>query len=381
MGSCNFPIVKLYDIIIVGGGLAGLTAANALLRFGYSVLVYEVKPYPHHKVCGEYVSNEVLPYLNTIGINLHDLGGVSISKLEMSAVKGKKTSLSLDLGGVGISRYALDNALYEEGLKSGVHFLFEKVYNIQFETDRFAVSGDNSENNARVVIGAYGKRSVLDKTLNRRFITVKNSWLAVKSHYKNNEFPSDLVALHNFNGGYAGLSKTETGAVNFCYLTNYESFKKYNDIDAFNHEEVGKNAYLKDFLATSEPIFDAPLTIAQISFQRKEPVVDHILMCGDTAGLIHPLCGNGMAMAIHSAKLASECIDGYLRDKTMGRQLMEEEYSRHWNVTFKTRLWFGRKLQYILTHKKVMGIGLKTIGKSESLLKSIIRKTHGKSIV
>jgi len=381
MGSRNFPLVKSYDIIIVGGGLAGLTAANALVRIGYGVLVYEAKPYPHHKVCGEYVSNEVLPYLDTIGINLHEYGGVSISKFEMSTVKGKKISLSLDLGGVGISRYALDNALYEEARKSGVHFLFEKVGNIQFESDRFVVSGDNSSIDARVVIGAYGKRSVLDKTLNRSFIAVKNSWLAVKSHYENNEFPSDLVALHNFNGGYAGLSKTETGAVNFCYLANYKNFKKYNDIDEFNSKEVSKNVYLKDFLATSEPIFEKPLTIAQISFQKKEPVIGHILMCGDTAGLIHPLCGNGMAMAIHSAKFASECIDLFLRNKTMGRKEMEREYSRLWNAAFKNRLWFGRKLQYILTHKNVMDIGLKTIGKSQSLLKSIISKTHGKSIV
>jgi flavin-dependent dehydrogenase len=38
-------------------------------------------------------------------------------------------------------------------------------------------------------------------------------------------------------------------------------------------------------------------------FQQKKKLENHILMIGDTAGLIHPLCGNGMAMAIHSAKI------------------------------------------------------------------------------
>jgi hypothetical protein len=48
--------------------------------------------------------------------------------------------------------------------------------------------------------------------------------------------------------------------------------------------------------------FEKPLTISQVSFEEKK-CENHIIMIGD-AGLIHPLCGNGMAMAIHSAKLA-----------------------------------------------------------------------------
>jgi 2-polyprenyl-6-methoxyphenol hydroxylase-like FAD-dependent oxidoreductase len=51
--------------------------------------------------------------------------------------------------------------------------------------------------------------------------------------------------------------------------------------------------------------FEKPLTISQVSFEEK-CIENHIIMIGDTAGLIHPLCGNGMAMAIHSAKLATE---------------------------------------------------------------------------
>ncbi|MFX0556923.1 NAD(P)/FAD-dependent oxidoreductase [Maribacter sp. CXY002] len=373
--------MKKYDVLIVGGGLAGLTAANALARLGYGVLVYEAKPYPHHKVCGEYVSNEVLPYLKTLGIDLLKLGGVPITTFEISTLNGHKTSVPLDLGGTGISRYALDNILYKEALSQGVNFLFEKVSDIQCKTDEFLVTSDNHTLKANMVIGAYGKRSSLDKALKRDFIGVKNSWLAVKSHYRNDDFPNDVVALHNFKGGYGGLSKTETGAVNFCYLAHYESFKKCNTIEEFNTKEVSKNKHLQQFLDSSEPIFEKPLSIAQISFHKKEPVVNHVLMCGDTAGLIHPLCGNGMAMAIHSAKLAAECIHAYFQHKGVGRKHMEQEYCRIWNSNFKNRLWYGRNLQYILLHKNIMNLGLKTIGKSDYLLKSIIKKTHGNGII
>lgn len=49
-----------------------------------------------------------------------------------------------------------------------------------------------------------------------------------------------------------------------------------------------------------------------------------MLMIGDTAGLIHPLCGNGMAMAIHSAKIASELCVLYLNEKKISRNELEE---------------------------------------------------------
>ena len=52
------------EVLILGGGLAGLTSAIHLLKLGLQVTVIEKNNYPKHKVCGEYISNEVLPYLD-----------------------------------------------------------------------------------------------------------------------------------------------------------------------------------------------------------------------------------------------------------------------------------------------------------------------------
>ena len=122
------------------------------------------------------------------------------------------------------------------------------------------------------------------------------------------------------------------------------------------------------------------MTIAQISFDKKEAVVDHMLMCGDTAGLIHPLCGNGMAMAIHSAKIASELVLQYFNDSNYKRHQLESDYKKIWTKTFSKRLWFGRKLQRILLNKTMVSMAIRTVGKSETLLKYIITKTHGELI-
>ena len=372
--------MNVHDIIIIGGGLAGLTAALDLSQYGYDILVFEPNTYPHHKVCGEYVSTEVTPYLRSLGIDLTLVGAVEITAFQISTVNGSMAKTKLPLGGMGISRYAFDNLLYEKAKERQVKFVFSKVSGVHYDKDRFEVTVDGESYAAKVVLGAYGKRSVLDKSLQRNFISKKEPWLAVKGHFYYEGFPENLVALHNFEGGYGGLSKIETGAVNFCYLTAYDSFKKYNDIDRFNQNVVSENTHLRDFLSEARPVFENPLTIAQISFEKKEPVVDHILMCGDTAGLIHPLCGNGMAMAIHSAKLASGFIRNYLEEKTYGRTQMEKDYVKTWNKTFRSRLWYGRKLQYMLLNNKYMDMGVRVVGSSQGLLRAIIAKTHGRPI-
>jgi len=374
-------LVNNYDVSIVGGGLAGLTAAIHLSQEKHSVLVLEKKPYPHHKVCGEYVSNEIIPYLKFLGVTMSKSGAVQIDNLILSTASGKSTKAKLPLGGIGISRYNFDNLLYQKAIEYGVQFKFESVKAIDYSDNSFQIATENGNAyTSRIAIGAYGKRSALDKQMQRDFIKRKSGWLGVKAHYELNEFKENQVALHNFRGGYGGLSKTETGAVNFCYLASYKSFQKEKNVSNFNENVVAKNPFLYEFLEKANPIFDAPLTIAQISFEQKKSVENHILMCGDTAGLIHPLCGNGMAMAIHSAKIASERINLYLTDKTYTRQALEMNYEKDWNATFKSRLWMGRQLQSLLLNEGMSNLALKAVTTCPPLLRKLIKTTHGNPI-
>ncbi|WP_209400498.1 NAD(P)/FAD-dependent oxidoreductase [Pseudozobellia sp. WGM2] len=370
-----------YDVVIIGGGLAGLTAALHLAKNKYNVLVIEKNQYPNHKVCGEYVSNEVVPYLDSLGIALPSAGAASINHLLLSTTDGNHLKAELPLGGQGISRYTLDDILYNEALSNEVDFLFEDAAQVLFKYSFFeVVTGFSKSITSRIVIGAYGKRSTLDKKLNRRFIATKSSWMAVKSHYEYSDFPKSQVALHNFQGGYGGLSKTESGAVNFCYLASYESFKKEKNIESFNSHVVAQNPFLKEFLANAKPLFEQPLTIAQISFEPKSIVENHLLMCGDSAGLIHPLCGNGMAMAIHSAKIAAECIHDFFTNGSENRQVLERRYLKQWQKAFKKRLWYGRQLQRLLLLPKLSSYALSLIIKYPAIINKIIKATHGQPL-
>ncbi|MEX0290629.1 MAG: NAD(P)/FAD-dependent oxidoreductase [Flavobacteriaceae bacterium] len=372
--------MKIYDVIIIGGGLAGLTAALHLSESQLSILLIEKHQYPHHKVCGEYLSNEVAPYLKKLGVLLPN--PVSIKTLQLSTVKGTTLTTPLPLGGMGISRYTLDYALYNKVLEKGVEVKFGSVKAVDFEKNTFILGTvDGHSYLAEIVIGAYGKRSGIDKHLQRSFIKSKSPWLAVKSHYHAKGFPDELVALHNFRGGYGGLSKTEKGEINFCYLANYKIFTKYKDIEHFNSQVVTQNPFLAEFLSSASPVFDKPITIAQISFERKQAVERHMLMCGDAAGLIHPLCGNGMAMAIHSAKMAAELVLEYFGSISPDRRVLENQYAHEWETTFKRRLIAGRRLQSMLLHPVWADKLMQLAVKSPLVLRRIIKSTHGQPLI
>src|ERR1700712_1432967 len=129
------------DIIIVGGGLAGLFNAILLNRAGLQVTVIERKSYPFHRVCGEYISNEVIPFLSGLDIDLNTLDVARINRLQVTAVSGTVLSKKLDLGGFGLSRYTFDNYLYKKALAEGVTFLLDtKVEDIVFKDEQFEVT-------------------------------------------------------------------------------------------------------------------------------------------------------------------------------------------------------------------------------------------------
>ena len=371
--------MPIIDVIVVGGGLAGLTSALHLSKLGIRVTLVEKHSFPRHKVCGEYLSNEVLPYLNFLGIDPFDSGAKKINDFEFSSVGGRAAKAKLPLGGFSISRYTLDYLLFNAAVNAGVKIIQDTVTNVEFKEEQFRIDLKNQNAIRGVfVIGAFGKRSILDQKLGRDFIRSKAPYLAIKAHFKG-DYPENLVGLHHFYGGYCGVSNVEDDKINICYITEYDQFKKYKNIEDFEHKVMCDNARLKTILKNVKPAFTKPLTISQISFAAKPIVEDHILMSGDSAGMIHPLSGNGMSMAIQSAKMISELLEQYFNG-SISRKEVEKKYTEQWNRAFKLRLQTGRILAKIFKMKKLTLFSIGQLKRFPKLLSMIIRMTHGKTI-
>jgi flavin-dependent dehydrogenase len=370
-----------FDVAIVGGGLAGLSLSIQLANLGHRVVLFEKDQYPFHKVCGEYISLESWNFLVNLGLDLEKIKPPVISILQVSAVNGKISEHKLPLGGFGISRYKLDHCLAQLARAAGVTVLENsKVNQISFDGSIFHVETSRQQYTAKLACGSFGKRSNIDIRWQRKFIIAAknrlNNYVGVKYHIKT-KFPPDTIALHNFDNGYCGIVKIEDDRYCLCYLTTSANLQRCNgSVKEMEQVILCENPHLETIFSNSEFLYKEPLTISQISFDKKEQVENHVLMIGDAAGMITPLCGNGMSMALHASKLATEQIDPFLKNK-ITRAEMEQQYRLQWKKYFSRRLKTGRRVQRLFGHKSITNYFIALARLFPKLIDPLIRGTHG----
>jgi menaquinone-9 beta-reductase len=365
-------------VIVIGGGLAGLVAATLLARNDVAVTVIEKRNYPQNRVCGEYISNETRPFLLKELLFPEEFSPPEIRELQLTSVNGRAAIVPLDTGGFGISRFAFDNFLYRRALAAGVEFLLNtEANNVVGSGDGFEVHAGDRVLSADAILSAHGKRSRMDHSMNRGFISRRSPYAAVKYHARV-DFPDTRIALHNFPGGYCGICRVENGVANFCYLTRSENLKRFRSIAAMEEAVLFRNPFIKETFSRAKFIGEKPEVINEISFETKNAVEQHVLMAGDAAGMIAPLCGNGMAMAIRSGLVASSWITPFMKGK-IDRRMMETGYEREWNNLFARRLWIGRKIQSLFGGEVASNVAVSLATHSKALTSWLVRSTHGPS--
>ena len=371
----------IYDTAVIGGGLAGLALAIQLAKENFRVIVIEKETYPFHRVCGEYISFECWNFLESIGYPLSDMDLPAIKQLQVSAPNGNMLQHSLPLGGFGISRYKIDAELAQIASRNGATVKEnEKVNEVDFDGNLFTVKATSLIIKAKCVAAAFGKRSNLDVKWKRPFALQRpgklNNFIGVKYHVKINT-EADTIVLHNFAHGYCGMSRVENNIYCLCYLTRASNLKKSgNSIAAMEKNILYRNPRLENIFTHAEFISKEPVTIAQVAFNRKEQVEDHVLMVGDSAGMITPLCGNGMSMALHASKIAAASITAFLRH-TISRQQMEKEYSLQWKNLFAKRLRTGRFIQRMFGNPWLTNVFITILKPFPKIIAYLIRQTHG----
>jgi menaquinone-9 beta-reductase len=380
-------IDNYYDVAIVGGGLAGLSLSLQLKEAGFNVILFEKEIYPFHKVCGEYISMESWSFLERLGIPLSDMNLPIIKRLVVSAPNGNSITAALPLGGFGISRYVLDHKLAMLAKEKGVYVIEgAKVLHINkvnngFEVD-YQVGNQKKHIKSKVCCAAYGKRSNIDVKWKRNFLNARQkklqNYVGVKYHVHYNG-DDQVISLHNFKNGYCGISKIEGDKYCLCYLTTAADLKKSNNnIGQLEKNLLYKNPYLKNLFDSVVKEKEFPVTISQVSFSKKALVENDVIMLGDAAGMIAPLCGNGMSMAMHSGKIAAGLITAHLLGKITFNQL-KLQYIKMWKTEFEKRMSTGRFIQKLFGGVFTTNIFISFLKLFPALTSVIIKKTHGSS--
>ncbi len=308
-------IAKQYDAVIVGAGLAGSAAAIHLARAGKSVCLVEKTIVVHHKVCGEFLSHEAVSYLCDLGLDVRAIGAVPITHMRL--IKGAHIAQApLLFQAYSVSRHALDEALIAFAIAAGA--TVERGVNITeiSNGDYWQVSGGAFTAHGNALFLSTGKHDV--KGWHRQN-GVKNDYIGFKMHYQLDEKARNILDGHTdvilFRGGYAGLQLIENGYANFCLVIEKRRFKEFqSDWSDFVSDLIQATPHLKDILSKAKPCWDKPLAIYGIPYgyvyQPAENTSKNIYRLGDQMAVIPSFAGGGMAIALHTAKLATACYLG-----------------------------------------------------------------------
>lgn len=365
-----------YQVGIIGAGLAGLSLAIQLSRAGHDVILFEKETFPFHKLCGEYLSNESVPFLKHLGIDIGSLGVAEIDQLEITNVSGKNLSVDLPLGGIGLSRYVLDELLYQEAKRSGTVVAENtSVSDYRKSNDRFQVVTKKGEFTVDILISCYGKKSNLIKNSKES----SNQYLGIKYHVELDEHPSNLISIHNFKDGYCGVCQLEGKWASVCYLSHTDNLKASgNKISNMEKSVLFQNSKIRQVFENARFVYSKPIAVSNINFDLKHLTHDNVFYCGDAAGLITPLCGNGMSMALHGSYILGSEIKSYLHGR-IDFDSMKLNYQNKWKNQFSIRMKVGRKLQKLFRNEKTADLGLSILNTFPVMNKKIISWTHGKT--
>ena len=204
----------LYDLIIIGGGPAGTSAAISAVRQGASVLLLERGRFPRHKVCGEFVSAESLSLLKDLldhqhSALLHNAVRIPCARLFLD---GRSLHATVDPPAASIARFDLDAALWHSAKSAGVDARQQVAVQNLSGSGPFRVVTASEEFEARALVNASGRWS----NLNLASVedgTRAEKWLGVKAHFAESA-PSLSVDLYFFEGGYCGVQPVGSGRVN-----------------------------------------------------------------------------------------------------------------------------------------------------------------------
>lgn len=316
------------DAIILGGGPAGSAAAIELALSGRRVALIERSLTAHDKVCGDFLSTEALSSLNQLGLNLSTLGAVPINRVRLAGSFGI-SSADLPFAAQSLTRRALDEALLE---RAAAHALVLRGHSAEAlhrngnlwrvtVTSAYTLPGTNRTYTIEAphILLATGKHDL--RGLPRPLFGTHADLVGLKMYLR--FAPAQLDALRDtielflIPGGYGGLSlverlseSAESNAANLCFVIHRDLLRDAGRGWEALSDLLTQTPHLRTRLKGAEPLLARPLAISPIPYGllRRHAIAENLFAIGDQAAVIPSFTGDGLALALHSGRLAAQTI-------------------------------------------------------------------------
>jgi flavin-dependent dehydrogenase len=362
-----------FDVAIAGAGISGTCAAIALAQQGHKVLLIESGEFPRHKVCGEFLSPESKAVFQRLGVlqMLVDAGAVEVQNARVLA-SGTQMQTHLPQAALALSRFRLDEILIEAARDAGAKVLCEtRVRGVQRNAEHFALETSSGQFRARGALAATGRHS---SWLPSNATPNQTRYVGLKTHFRGVKLEAGTVELHAWRGGYCGLVQIEERLTNVCLLARYDTLQN-NSPEEFWQNLLKLMPSLRSRMQRAEIVLPWIAT-GNVVFGRQTPVQSEVMCCGDAAGFIHPLTGDGMAMAARSGELAAATLNAFARHE-IDWPTAQSIYAQAWQREFASRLKWATYFQSGLIESAWTMPLLSLMGRVPKLGNFAVRKTRG----
>jgi flavin-dependent dehydrogenase len=361
------------DVLVVGGGPAGSTAANLLARRGWRVLVADRARFPRAKACGECVNPGAVGALRRLGL-LDTVLDLAPSRLEGWRIRTDEADVAGDFGhgdhGLGLSRAVLDHGLLAAARDAGASVLEEaRVEHVTPAVPGgprpaviLRVAGERRTLVPRLVIGADGLRSVVSRSLGLLARRPRRRRVSVTVHVAGSGLPDDRGVLDLRDGRTLGVAPVGPHIWNVTLVV---------DPRRDGHHLAGDaTALVTSLLRARFPeavwtLRDGPWASGPFDWPTRRCWAPGVLLVGDAAGYFDPFTGQGIYRALRSAELAAEAAHASL--VAGGQPAPLAAYHRRWTREVRWSRLVQRGVDRVMAHASLSSPLLHRLGATGGL--------------
>ena len=314
------------DLIVIGGGSAGMAAAIRGAAMGLKVTLFDAAGEEYDKPCGEGLMPPALAALGVLGVTNFDsypFRGVSYVHHDGEAIFA---TFSGGQSGMGVRRRVLRKALWTRARELEVVIIQQRVVDLAEVEDLVIVEGIKG----RFLCLATGNRDTLLKNLDlhdERHKKLRPSRTGLRRHAKMKPW-SDMVEVYWSEDAELYVTPVAEGLVNIAIL----AWKPFTFDEA-----------LKWFPAVSSRLKDADWDdaasgVSPLAHRGRELLRGRTFLAGDAAGFLDAMTGEGNALALQSGIAVAEVIAGQTTAEYPAR--WQRITWRYWVMT-RLGLWFS----------------------------------------
>lgn len=386
------------DVIVAGAGPAGTAAAIAIAQRGFDVLVCDRARFPRDTLCGEFLSPESHATLAGLGVSARfdALGPTVIGRVCLVAPDGRRVERALRPAGRGITRHGLDATLLARAREVGCHAWVGCRVTGCVPGPPFAVSmlidGQKHTEHARAVIDATGHARWLARAGERQVPRAPgqrdqpsapaDGLVGIKRHYRPRwplpaESAGGTLVLAPFAGGYVGCAPVEGGVVNVCLLARASDLRAAGGQPEALLATLARNyPGVAEMLEPLSPVGGFTTTAAIVLGPARRASA---IPVGDAAGMIAPLAGDGVAMALRSGALVAEPITRFLQGACTWDE-SQARARRAWRKEFAGRMRVAAGLQRLATREGTANQMISLFERWPRAIDLLVRGTRGRVV-